>query len=868
MATKKISGESSTLEILDGVTLSRTLPPSLPTNFLSRRHLIEKIDVRGAGTTMIVGPVGYGKTSLATEIALNNANRTFWYTMVDEDFASKFNAHVIQSVRNVIPNFAPWFTSETQIEPMDLVLKFSNELASHKGEFIFIVDNRRTKGAKDFAVANQMIRSLPRNLHLIHIKRSTPDALSADLAPTGNLQIIGPQELKLSHDEVQSIASLNGLATITDEIAEILESAQGWPAAIQLIARGLSKGEKFTPLVPAIETSNEPLRLVVSEFVKSLSGNEKNLLLPLSIVQDFSSEFAFALTKNSMAPTELDLLAAEGSVLTKTTGDEPRYQIHSLIREALYLEFSLKQEECKQAHSIASHYFENELEPKLALEHAYLAHDFTRFEQLFRDGARKSATTGGGRELLRWAKLAGDDSVEGQLKRQTVEIAGHLTNLDYAKVEALLDSMRLQSQSTPLAQFINRYTALIEIATDFAFARFESLQANVELGLQIDELAADNDQTDTLYALRRLAAYYFIVDDLEGLRGIDEKSQQILTKHFSPLGHIHTLAISAMTAYLQGFYNNAHSISRKAVVLSQKMGLASFHLPHDVHYVSARCLYEFSEYDQALQEFENLSETALKSQQWVWHFLARTYICNDQAVKGQFDLALNQLAMCQELVKSIRFENNLSAIVDRSELFLRLMMKDLARMKILVDTALPGRSVDNARLHILDLEDKPWASPEVLELPDKTPREKLYKLITEAILAGVETSEAKEIVGQALKLGSEVGAKETFLREVSLFPIYIRISIETPTFYHEDIARGAMNRMQEINAATNEKPQLTKREIEIVQHLNTGKPITSIGASLHVSHNTMKTHLKNVYRKLGVEGRDQAVEKAKSLGLI
>jgi DNA-binding CsgD family transcriptional regulator len=263
-----------------------------------------------------------------------------------------------------------------------------------------------------------------------------------------------------------------------------------------------------------------------------------------------------------------------------------------------------------------------------------------------------------------------------------------------------------------------------------------------------------------------------------------------------------------------------------------------------------------------------LSETALKSQQWVWHFLARTYICNDQAVKGQFDLALNQLAMCQELVKSIRFENNLSAIVDRSELFLRLMMKDLARMKILIDTALPGRSVDNARLHILDLEDKPWASPEVLELPDKTPREKLYKLITEAILAGVETSEAKEIVGQALKLGSEVGAKETFLREVSLFPIYIRISIETPTFYHEDIARGAMNRMQEINAATNEKPQLTKREIEIVQHLNTGKPITSIGASLHVSHNTMKTHLKNVYRKLGVEGRDQAVEKAKSLGLI
>ena len=74
--------------------------------------------------------------------------------------------------------------------------------------------------------------------------------------------------------------------------------------------------------------------------------------------------------------------------------------------------------------------------------------------------------------------------------------------------------------------------------------------------------------------------------------------------------------------------------------------------------------------------------------------------------------------------------------------------------------------------------------------------------------------------------------------------------------------------MKEINSSANIKPELTKREIEIVRHLDSGKPITSIGASLHISHNTMKTHLKNVYRKLGADGRDQAVEKAKALGLI
>jgi ATP/maltotriose-dependent transcriptional regulator MalT len=74
--------------------------------------------------------------------------------------------------------------------------------------------------------------------------------------------------------------------------------------------------------------------------------------------------------------------------------------------------------------------------------------------------------------------------------------------------------------------------------------------------------------------------------------------------------------------------------------------------------------------------------------------------------------------------------------------------------------------------------------------------------------------------------------------------------------------------MQEMESSEGAKPVLTKREVEIVSYLASGKPITAIGAALHVSHNTMKTHLKNIYRKLSVDGRDQAVEKAKSLGII
>ena len=86
MATKKIAGDTPTPELLDGVTLSRTLPLRLPANFISRSHLVNSIDTDAPGTTLIVGPLGYGKTSLAAEIAQQNEGHTFWYTMVDELF--------------------------------------------------------------------------------------------------------------------------------------------------------------------------------------------------------------------------------------------------------------------------------------------------------------------------------------------------------------------------------------------------------------------------------------------------------------------------------------------------------------------------------------------------------------------------------------------------------------------------------------------------------------------------------------------------------------------------------------------------------------------------------------------------------------
>lgn len=58
---------------------------------------------------------------------------------------------------------------------------------------------------------------------------------------------------------------------------------------------------------------------------------------------------------------------------------------------------------------------------------------------------------------------------------------------------------------------------------------------------------------------------------------------------------------------------------------------------------------------------------------------------------------------------------------------------------------------------------------------------------------------------------------------------------------------------------------VTKRELEILRHLASELPLSKISSELNITKNTMKTHLRHLYRKLGATDRRDAVEKGKAL---
>jgi LuxR family maltose regulon positive regulatory protein len=76
------------------------------------------------------------------------------------------------------------------------------------------------------------------------------------------------------------------------------------------------------------------------------------------------------------------------------------------------------------------------------------------------------------------------------------------------------------------------------------------------------------------------------------------------------------------------------------------------------------------------------------------------------------------------------------------------------------------------------------------------------------------------------------------------------------------LSRYAIRRAEGINEP------LTERELTVLRYLQTRLSVMEIGSSLHISINTVKTHTRNIYRKLNAGGRREAVRRGRDLRLL
>jgi LuxR family maltose regulon positive regulatory protein len=196
---------------------------------------------------------------------------------------------------------------------------------------------------------------------------------------------------------------------------------------------------------------------------------------------------------------------------------------------------------------------------------------------------------------------------------------------------------------------------------------------------------------------------------------------------------------------------------------------------------------------------------------------------------------------------------------------------DLASARVLVDRAVPPRIGTGALLRVrlaLDL-DEPAAAREALERADDTqPRGRTEARIAGTLLAAGEGDEdrALEFLEDALLAAAPFALRRPFLAGPDLADLLTR-RLEHGSAASE-FALDLLGRWSPAGAPRAFVDPLTDRERIALRYLTTSLSNAEIAAELYVSVNTVKTHQRAVYRKLGAAGRREAVHRARALGLL
>ena len=862
--------KKSSPSVIDGVMLSRTLAPSLPNNLITRKHLFNLLSEKRPGATLVIAPAGYGKTTLVAEWAKQSTSKVIWTQMNSKDSLIQLSQHMIQSVRNAVPGFAPWANSLSDFDIGDIVRKTANEIYEQKENFIWVLDSAEELDAQSSDIRRVFVESVPENVHIVLISRKAPDASYSRFAKLGNLNLVTPDDLLFSAQETAAIAKLADLDITNLHVKAALDTAKGWPAALQLLVRKLQKGVNELSIQDEIANKLDPLSYLAEEIIKSLKAEELDILTRLSIVEEFDAEIADMLIGTRATPEFFARMCAGGLLISSVSNAGRTYQLNSIIRESLQNRFSESRSAQSLMHKKLADLFLERKKFGVALFHASKSEDHELLQWILKNNIRTMAATGKGDFLLQWSKIIGDKFPSGYPRRLSLQIAAHVVNLEFERAQALILELLVIIKGSEIEVFLEKSASVSSATINYFNGNLSKLNFDAEIVLSPVQNVRDVENIDKLHVLRLLSNQALALENFEECIKIYVRAQKYLSLDYAPLPMYYLNAISAAASFAEGNYFEAFEIACTGIETAEINNYTGIAGSADLHFIRARCLLEFSKIDEALDAFNLVRTIALASKQKVWYILADGYLLRQYVLEGRVEEAFEGIKEQRELIQSVSSINQLSSLVDANEAFLRYVMRDYDRVLALLHRMPEGHFVSRYKPRIMELQGKKIPDAHSETLPTKTPRDLLYKYLNDVVAAIDRETEALGHLQKCLDLAALYGARETLLRQKpAVLNLIIKASGARPTVYLEELARAAADRLKKQDQNNSGMSgALTKREIEILKNLSTGKPISAIGSSLHVSQNTMKTHLRNIYRKLEADGRHSAVEKAKSLFLI
>jgi LuxR family maltose regulon positive regulatory protein len=241
-----------------------------------------------------------------------------------------------------------------------------------------------------------LARHQPPRLRLVLATRIEPKLRLARLHVEGTLSRVGATELRFSAEETGTLLRATGAAVNDDRVRELTERTAGWAAALGWAAVSVRDAEDADGLVAAVSGDERAVaRFFADEVLSRLPSATSDLLLCISVCDGVSATLAARLSGCPDAGVTLDELERTTGLVVRTPADT--YRLPPLLRGFLRAELARRSpSRVRRLQGVAARWYAGERQFGAALSHAVAGQDRQRVLSLARDHAVRQVLAGEG----------------------------------------------------------------------------------------------------------------------------------------------------------------------------------------------------------------------------------------------------------------------------------------------------------------------------------------------------------------------------------------------------------------------------------------------------------------------------------------
>lgn len=897
---------------LETVPSTKLHPPRLPRHLVAREALLARmLQQRQRRCIVLQGPAGSGKTSVAAawrQALLAQGVEVAWLTLVPEDDEpQRFCACVLASLARLDPELvrpaAQLLELDDDADADELwVITLVQAIAARGRELVLVLDDvQHLAHARIARMLHWLLEYAPLQLHLLLVTRNNVPLALERARAQGQLGEFDLHDLRFRPEESARFLREQLGTLAQEEAAQLHEITDGWVAGLQLLAITLKARRGRGDAPGRMQDPQSFAGYFEREVLQRLPADDLELLMHCAISHRFCASLCAALLQLplSVVQRRLAQLLRADLFVSRIPGDggETWYRIHPLLREVLMDRLAARSAQAaQQLHRIAWRWFDARGAIDEAVRHAVLAGEADAGADLVDANADAVVARSGMAQLGVLVRLLPAATVKRRFRLRL--LMGHLA----------LAVRNLATVETDIAEMEEELQRGGAVA-DWQRQGLTVLRAG---------LAMQRDDTD---AIRVLQQELEAIPDAAAPFDVARRGQALAWLHMNGGDHAQARAALAasehawnseerrlvgeafrgMSLAFEGRLAEAETLLRTVLAGAECQGAADGPVVCLAAGLLCDPLYEANALaavreliEPRIELFERCvipdvllrSMTVLSSTHWILgHRLEALSIAQrleDHALRHRLDRALAQ-ALLLQLRWQLR-EGRLDAA--------RALLQRIETLGERHAHAAPGtfthvlRVVARARvamaLHWNDFAQARRHLQQALVQAEAAGRWRdVAALRIQLVIAARgegRDDEAQAHLEQALRLGHRMGLMRSLLDAGSAVPGLLRQWQERAganadpvlAFYVRRLLAAAeearaLAQPRRTDAPATGQVSLSERECEVLALVAQVMPNKKIARALDVTPHTVKFHLRNIYLKLGVSERDQALARWREL---